>query len=302
MKRSIFYRIRRKLQIAYFNCFSRERVSKTYFKIVLKYKLNLENPKTFNEKIQWLKLYEWPNNELAILCSDKYRVREYLEKNNLQEYENKILGVYDNAKDISWDELPNKFVVKCNHGCAYNIICTNKSNLDTKKAVKQLNKWMKEDFGKFNAEVHYSRIQPKIIIEEYLGDNLEDYKFFCFNGKFKLLYIAVDSESKTSKEREAFFDENGKLLKLQNADYGEYTEARLPNNFKELIKVSETLAKPFPFVRVDWYIKNGKTTFGELTFTPSGGMMKLNPAEYDKTLGEFLDISELMKKKEIKDE
>ncbi len=302
MKRSIIYKIRRKLQIAYFNCFSHERVSKTYFKIVLKYKLNLKDPKTFNEKIQWLKLYEWPNNELAVLCSDKYRVREYLEQNNLQEYENKLLGVYDNAKDINWDELPDKFVVKCNHGCAYNIICTDKSKLDTKKAVKQLNKWMKEDFGKFNAEIHYSKIQPKIIIEEYLDDSLEDYKFFCFNGKFKLLYIAVDSESETNREREAFYDENGNLLKLQNADYGEYAEAKLPDNFKDLIKISEKLAKPFPFVRVDWYIKDGKTTFGELTFTPSGGMMKLNPADYDKTLGEYLDISELMKKKEEKHE
>ena len=297
MKRSLFYKIRRKFQILFFKCFSPEKVSKAYFKIVLRYKLNLEQPKTFNEKIQWLKLYEWPNNELAILCSDKYRVREYLAKHKLERYENDLLGVFDDAKDIKWEELPDRFVIKCNHGCAYNIIVADKTKFNAKKAIKQLNKWMKEDFGKFNAEIHYSKIKPKIIVEPFLGDALEDYKFFCFNGKVKLLYIAIDSDSETKHEREAFFDENGNQLKLQNADYGEYAEAKLPDNFKELVKISEELAKPFAFVRVDWYIKNGKTTFGELTFTPSGGMMKLNPREYDLLLGNYLDISDLLKKK-----
>ena len=130
-----------------------------------------------------------------------------------------------------------------------------------------------------------------------MGDNLQDYKFFCFNGKFKLLYIAIDSESETNREREAFFDENGNLLKLTNADYELFAEAQLPNNFKELIRISEKLAKPFPFVRVDWYIKDGVVTFGELTFTPSGGMMRLNPTSFDNKLGELLDISSLMEKK-----
>lgn len=296
MKKSIIYKMRRKLQIAFFNCFSKERVSKTYFKILLKYKLNLENPQTFNEKIQWLKLYEWPKNDLVIQCTDKYRVREYLEQNNLKEYENDLIGVYSNENEIKWDELPDKFVLKCTHGCAYNIICTDKSRLNIKEVSKTLNKWLKEDFGKFNAEIHYSKIKPLIICEKYLGDNLQDYKFFCFNGKFKLLYIAIDSESETNREREAFFDENGKLLELTNADYGLFSEATLPENFKELIKISEQLAKPFPFVRVDWYIKDGKTTFGELTFTPSGGLMRFNPASFDKTFGEWLDLSSLIKK------
>ena len=285
------------MQVAFFNCFSKEFVSKTYFKIVMKYRLNLKDPKTFNEKIQWLKLYEWPNNDLAILCSDKYRVREYLKKNKLNKYENELLGVYSNPNEIDWDLLPEKFVLKCTHGCAYNIICTDKSKLDIEKTKKILCKWLKEDFGKFNAEIHYSKIKPCIICEKYLGDSLEDYKFFCFNGKFKLLYIAIDSESETNKEREAFFDENGNLLQLTNADYELYTEAKLPEGFKELIKISEQLAKPFPFVRVDWYIKDNKVTFGELTFTPSGGMMRFNPSYFDNYFGELLDISSLLEKK-----
>lgn len=300
MKRGVLYKARRKLQIVFFNCFSKEFVSKTYFKIVMKYKLNLKNPKSFNEKIQWLKLYEWPFNNLVVSCSDKYRVRDYLEKNKLDQYLNRLIGVYENANDINWVDLPEKFVLKCTHGCAYNIICTNKNELNKKKTIATLNKWLKEDFGKFNAEIHYSCIKPKIICEEYLGDGLEDYKFFCFNGKFKLLYIAIDSESETKKEREAFYDENGKLLQLTNADYGLYKEAKLPDNFDELIKISELLAKPFPFVRVDWYIKDNKVFFGELTFTPSGGMMRFNPNSYDRILGDMLDISKLVEKRNAK--
>lgn len=295
MKKSFLYKLRRKIQIAFFNCFSNEFVSKTYFKIVMKYKLNLKDPTTFNEKIQWLKLYEWPFNDLAILCSDKYKVREYLKKNKLSKYENNLIGVFDNANDIDFNALPDKFVLKCTHGCAYNIICVDKSKLNIKKTITTLNKWLKEDFGKFNAEIHYSRIKPRIICEQYLGDDLQDFKFFCFNGKFKLLYIAIDSESETCSEREAFFDENGKLLNLTNADYELFSEAKLPDNFKELVEISEQLAKPFPFVRVDWYVKDGKTTFGELTFTPSGGLMRFNPSNYDKEIGEWLDISNLIR-------
>ena len=283
------------MQVLFFSCFSKEFVSKTYFKIVLKYKLNLKEPKTFNEKIQWLKLYEWPNNELAIKCSDKYKVREFLIEKHAEEYLNQLIGVYDKAEEIEWDKLPNQFVLKCNHGCAYNIICKDKTKLDIEKTSKLLNKWLKEDFGKFNAEIHYSKIERKIICEKYLGDNLEDYKFFCFNGKFKFMYVAIDSDD-SNKEREAFFNENGELIDVTNADYGLYKEATVPEKFKDLIKVSEDLSKDFPFVRVDWYIKDGVVTFGELTFTPSGGMMKFNPSSFDATVGEMLDISELVEK------
>lgn len=295
MRNRFVYSIRRKMQILFFNCFSKEKVSKTYFKIVLKYKLDLDNPKTFNEKIQWLKLYEWPNNELVINCTDKYKVRDFLKSKHLEKYLNTLIGAYNRAEDIDWDKLPNQFVLKCNHGCAYNIICKDKTTLDVKKTIKTLNKWLKEDFGKFNAEIHYSKIRPKIICEKYLGDNLEDYKFFCFNGKFKFMYVAIDSDD-SNKEREAFFDENGELINVTNADYGLYKEAVVPDNFKELVQISETLSTDFPFVRVDWYIKDGIVTFGELTFTPSGGMMRFNPSSFDGIAGDMLDISSLMEK------
>ena len=190
--------------------------------------------------------------------------------------------------------MPKQFVLKCTHGCAYNIICKDKSLLNVDKVKKQLKKWLKEDFGKFNGEIHYSKIKPRIICETYLGDDLQDFKLFCFNGKFQFMYIAVDSENDSQIERELFFDRDGKVIDVLNADYGRFDEAKLPANLDDLIRISELLAKPFPFVRVDWYIRNEQTIFGELTFTPSGGLMRFNPSKYDKIFGKYLDISALV--------
>ena len=122
-------------------------------------KLDLKNPRTFNEKLQWLKLYYYPQNDLAVKCADKYRVREYIKDKGYENTLVPLLGVWDNVEDIDWDSLPNKFVLKCNHGCAYNIVCNDKTEFDRIKAKKQLNKWLKEDFGAFNIEPHYSNIK-----------------------------------------------------------------------------------------------------------------------------------------------
>lgn len=165
---SFIYKARRKIQVVAHKLFSNEFMSKLYFKIVLKEKLDLKNPRTFNEKLQWLKLYYYPQNDLAVKCADKYRVREYIKD---KEYENTLvplLGAWDNVEDIDWDSLPNKFVLKCNHGCAYNIVCNDKTEFDRIKAKKQLNTWLKEDFGAFNIEPHYSNIKKhKITCEEF---------------------------------------------------------------------------------------------------------------------------------------
>ena len=179
---SFIYKARRKIQVVAHKLFSNEFMSKLYFKIVLKEKLDLENPKTFNEKLQWLKLYYYPQNDLAVKCADKYRVREYIKEKGYENTLVPLLGAWDNVEDIDWDSLPNKFVLKCNHGCAYNIVCSDKDGFDKIEAKKQLNTWLKEDFGAFNIEPHYSNIKKhKITCEEFLGDNLVDYKFFCFN-------------------------------------------------------------------------------------------------------------------------
>ena len=181
-RNSIFYKARRFGQVVAYHILPHKLLSKIYYRILIHEKLNLKNPKTLNEKMQWLKLYHYPNDTLAVRCTDKYQVREFVSEKGLDHKLTRLLGVWEDAKDINWDLLPDKFVLKCTHGCAYNIICKDKDSFDKKAAVKQLNKWLKEDFAAFNVELHYGKIkQRRIIAEEFLGDKLIDYKFFCFN-------------------------------------------------------------------------------------------------------------------------
>ena len=283
------YKIRRKLQIVFYDISTPEIVSKVYFRIVMGYKLNLKNPKTFNEKLQWLKLRDWPTNELVIKCADKYRVREYIKEKKLENTLNKLIGVWDNADEIDFDKLPKQFALKCNHGCGYNVIVSDKSKIDVKEVRQKLNKWLKEDFGKNNAEPHYSKIKPKIICEKYLGGNMTDYKFFCLNGKVEFMYIA-SGFGEGVDEKMTYLDKNGEITPYQRTNYKIKEDIVVPKSFEKMKKMSELLAKDFKFVRVDWYEVGGKVFFGELTFTPSGCMMKVEPAKYDKLLGEKLKI------------
>lgn len=285
--RGLLYDIRRKIQVLFYDLTSPEFVSKVYFKKYLGYKLNLNNPKTFNEKNQWLKIYEWPNNPLAIQCGDKYTVREFIKKNNLDDYLNDLIGVWDKVEDINWDTLPEKFVLKVTNGCAYNIICDNKSNFDKKTVFKQLNTWMKEDFGKFNAEPHYSKMKSRIICEKYLGEEMIDYKFYCFNGRVEFCYIA---QGYAKEKKFTFFNRDGRISPFQRADYVPYLDAKVPNRFDDMIALSELLAKDFITVRIDWYEVEKKIYFGEMTFTPNAALIRLNPPEYDLLLGDYIHL------------
>ena len=189
----IVYKIRRKLQVFASFILPDEYLRKIYYWIILKRKLHLNNPLTFNEKIQWLIHNDYPNNTMVIKCADKYAVRESVKEKGLSNLLTTLYGSWDNANQIDWESLPDKFVLKCNHGCAYNILCPDKNKLDKEKTVKQLNEWLKEDFGRFNLELHYSNINNhKIICEEFLGDVITDYKFFCFHGKPKFVYVSND--------------------------------------------------------------------------------------------------------------
>lgn len=286
------------MQVAFIKLTSVETVSKKYFKIVLHKKLDLKNPSSFNEKVQWLKIYYLPYNELAIKCSDKYLVREYVSECGLENNLAELIGVYNNANEIKWDSLPEKYVLKCNHGCRYNVVVTDKKSINPIKETKKLNKWLKEKFGYFNGEIHYNKIKPKIICEKYLGDNLSEFKLYCLNGKVKFMYCVVNPNKEN--EMETFFDGQGKILDVKNALNPIYSEAKAPDCYNQLVEMSEKLAKPFPLVRVDWYIKDGNIYFGELTFTPFGGLLKFDPDKYDDIFGEMLDISELVVNKNAK--
>ena len=276
---SLLYKARRKCQVLAHKVVSNEAMSKLYFKIVLHKKLNLKNPQTFNEKIQWLKLYYYPKNPLVVNGSDKYAVREYITAKGYGDKLVPLLGVWDRAEDIDWDKLPDRFVLKCNHGCAYNIVVSDKSKLDKAATIKQLNEWLKEDFGAFNIEIHYSEIKRHVITcEEFLGENITDYKFFCFNGEPHCIYVSTD----LIHDRQAqigFFYLDGKKMPLHRDDYTDIPEVTLPSFYDEMKKASEDLCKDFPFVRVDFFIANNTWYFAELTFTPGAGMMPFKSGE-----------------------
>ncbi|MDD3416499.1 MAG: ATP-grasp fold amidoligase family protein [Lachnospiraceae bacterium] len=286
---SILYKSRRKLQRVAHKIFPNELMSKFYYRIVLHKKLDLRNPKTFNEKLQWYKLNYFPKTPLVATCTDKYQVRNYVKKKGLGKYLTNLLGSWDDAKKIIWEELPKEFVLKCNHGCAYNIICADKDSLDKKKVSKQLNRWLKEDFGAFNIEVHYSNINPrKIICEEFLGDIITDYKFYCFNGVPHFFYVSYD----LIHDRQAqigFFNIDGSKLPLVRDDYKNIERVELPEFYNEMLEVSKTLSSDFPFVRVDFFIANNRFYFAELTFTPGAAMMPINPIEFDYEWGKLLN-------------
>lgn len=287
---SLAYKVRRQLQVLAYHIFPHDFLSKLYYRIYLHENMNLKNPKKFNEKLQWLKLKYNAKNPLVVQCSDKYAVRSYIDACGYGNILTKLLGVWECAEDIEWDKLPEKFVLKCTHGCAYNILCKDKSSFDKEKAKKQLNVWLKENFAAFNVELHYGEIKPRrIICEEFLGDVITDYKFFCFNGEPKFLYVSSDLVHDRQAEI-GFFNLDGSKMPMVRDDYKDIGDIKMPDCFPEIVKASKVLSKDFPFVRVDFFLMDDTYKFAELTFTPGACMMPLNPKKYDIEWGEMLKL------------
>lgn len=280
------------MQVLAYHVTSPEFVSKIYFKHVLGYKLNLKEPKTFNEKLQWLKLYHWSNEPKAVQCADKYAVRSYIESVGKKEILNDILFSWDSADEIDWSLLPEKFVLKCNHGCGYNIICKDKSKLDEKETKKILGKWIREDFSKFNAEPHYAKIKRKIICEKFLEGEVINYNIYVFNGKAVFFSVAGglgDGEG----EFLSYFNPDGTLADFHNRSYPA-KETELSPLLPEMIETAEFLAKDFPMVRVDLFDISGRIILSEMTFTPGGALIPFSSVEADRMLGDKLDITGIM--------
>lgn len=290
----ILRKIYRKI-IAKITDFSPALTSKIYYFTKLKKRLNLQNPKTFNEKLMYLKLNEYEGNELITKCADKYAVREYITSCGCPEILNELYGVFDNAKDINFEKLPDKFVLKCNHGAGFNIICNDKSKLDIKKVRKKLNKWLKTDYWKFVAELQYKNINKKIICEKLLENNttkqINDYKIYCFNGIPEFCMVCIGREEH-KKPKYYFMDKNWNVLKINPDGIGlnDKTVIDKPKCIDKMYDNARKLSKPFKFVRVDLYECNEKIIFGELTFTPAGCIDAnyTNQAQYE--LGEMIEI------------
>lgn len=253
--------------------------------------IDLKEPKTFNEKLEWLKIY-YKNKHIS-LCTDKYDVREYVKRKCNEAILNDLLGVYNNAYELDWNTLPNSFIIKCTHGSGYNIIVKEKNTMDIQNIMQQLNAWLKEDYGKKYLEPHYSCIRPRIIIEKLLGDGspLTDYKFYCFNGVPRIVHVITNRGSELI--RNDFYDISWNRLHLRDIKTESISEIKKPFTFNCMIKNAKLLSCEFPFVRVDFYEVDQKCIFGELTFTPSA-----NTAYYsemgDKILSDYLDITYLI--------
>lgn len=269
--------------------------SKIYYFIKMHKKLNLKNPKTFNEKLMYLKLNTYKDNELVTKCADKYKVREYVKNSGCEEILNKLIDVYDSVDDIDFDKLPNKFVLKCNHASGYNIICDDKSKLDIKDTKKKLRKWMKSDFWKYGAEIQYKGIEKKIVCEKFLdtkdGNAIADFKIYCFGGKPELCLMCI--ERNFGKPKKYFLDKNWNLMpEINNLSEDEIKSFKIEKNesLDKMYEYAEILSKPFEFVRVDFYNYNNKPIFGEMTFTPAGCLSKQYTDEASSKLGEMINI------------
>ncbi|MEZ3499447.1 ATP-grasp fold amidoligase family protein [Pantoea sp. KPR_PJ] len=269
-----------------------ESCAKAHYYIKFKKKLNLSNPTNFNEKIQWLKFNEF-NNAIYTLCADKYKVREYVSSKGCGDILNELYGVYDSPEHINYDALPEKFALKCNHGAGYNIICDDKSALDTEKTNRQLGKWLREDFSSLFVEPQYKKIERKILCEKFIenerGGFPDDYKFYCFNGKPYAVMVCKEREKGTPKFY--YFDMNWNPLPFEDTvelisknDY-----PAMPDGFMKMKAYAIKLASDFKFVRIDFYLLNGDVIFGELTFTPSAGL-DVTLQEADVILGSQLKL------------
>lgn len=234
---------------------------------------NLRNPHGFDEKLGFLMLY-W-RHPLKTQCADKYRMRTYVEEQKLGNLLPKLIGVYENSREIDFETLPGRFVLKCTHGCRFHIICRDKKKLNLEEVRRKLDTWMQVDYSKAYGEIHYAAIKPRIICEPFLDDsagNLPcDYKVYCFGGKTHCIMVCTERGLDGQGAQYHFYDRDWKR-KLPYDKFGIQGCRDIPrvDAHEEIIAASEKLSRPFPFVRMDFYSTNGKAVLGEMTFTPSG--------------------------------
>lgn len=262
-------------------------------------KINWKNPQTYNEKLQWLKIYDRQDRYTKMV--DKYEAKEYVKNIIGEEYIIPTIGIYDKFENIDFEKLPQQFVMKCTHDSGGLVICKDKKNLNIKEAKRKINQCLKVNYFNCWKEWPYKNVKPRIIIEKYMtnddSDGINDYKFFCFNGKVKLLFIATDRVNENEETKFDFYDENFNHLPIKNGHPNALVPPSKPLNFEKMKELAEILSKDIPHLRVDFYEINGKIYFGELTFSHWAGMVPFEPEEYDLILGNWIDISNIKPKK-----
>lgn len=260
------------------------------------YRLNLSNPVTFNEKLNWMKLYY--RNDLIPICADKYAVRQYIKDCGYEELLNDLLWEGFDANEIPFDKLPSQFVIKVTHGSGLNIICKDKAELNVKHTIKTINKWLKQKYIPCYGEWFYGRLKPRIIIEKFLsedGDTVPvDYKLYYFNniiGTSNIGFTAVITERFT-KRKETFFDENWEVLPqltFGSPNDTNFTRVK-PMQYDTMVEIAATLAKPFLHTRIDFYLIRGRLYFGEITFISEAGFSHIKPREFEVKMGDWIKL------------
>lgn len=251
---------------------------------------NLRTPKTYNEKLNWLKLHN--HTPLYTTLVDKYEVKNYVSKIIGEEYIIPTIGVWNCFDDIDFESLPNQFVLKCTHDSEGLVVVHDKEHFDKITAREKINAALKQNFYFIGREWPYKNVKPRIIAEKYMEDNrdgeLRDYKFFCFDGEPKIMYIASDRNSGHVKFD--YYDMNFNHVDLMQKYPNALEPLRKPDTFNKMIRLSKALSKGFPHVRVDWYEVNGRLYFGELTFYHFSGFVPFNPPAWDKIFGDWLKL------------
>lgn len=267
---------------------------KVYLKAVFKaetgYVLNLNHPQTYNEKLQWIKLYD--RKPEYVIYADKYRVRDYIAETIGEKYLVPLIGMYKRAEDIPWKELPNRFVIKCNHASGQNIICKNKADLDIKSVEKQINIWLKRNAFWGGREWCYKDIKPCIICEEFIetrdGNTPDDYKFMCFNGVPRLIQVHHDRYGEHTLD---YYTPDWQRAKMKRADANTSSSLiPMPLNLGEMLEIATILSNDMYYARIDLYNVEGKIYFGEITMYPTSGFSAFEDYKDDLLLGSYLRL------------
>ena len=270
---------------------SDEVLIKKMFKVRMGYSLNLDNPKTFNEKLQWLKLNDRKDYYTNLV--DKYEAKKHVAKLIGKEYIIPTLGIYDNFNDIDFTKLPDQFVIKCTHDSGGLAVIKDKKKMDIKKVKKKINKSLKRNFYYNYREWPYKNVKPRIIVEQYMEDcdagELVDYKIMCFNGRAKMIFTCTERFGDGLKV--TFFDLDWNKLPFTRHYPTSNKIIKKPKNLNKMIRFSEELSSGIPFVRMDWYEINGKLYFGEYTFFPGSGYEEFDPQSWDKKIGDWINLS-----------
>lgn len=277
---------------------------KTYLKLMFRSqmgkKLDLKNPKTFNEKLQWLKLYDRKPEYTKMV--DKYEVKKYVAGIIGEEYIIPTLGVWGSFDDIDFDMLPDQFVLKCTHDSGGLVICKDKARFDKAVAKEKIERCLNKNYFYLHREWPYKDVKPRIIAEQYMEDaetqELRDYKFYCFDGEVKMLLVATDRQKKNSVTKLDFFDMDYNHLPFSWGRPNAETIPQKPKGIDVMVELSKKISANMTHIRVDFYSVNGNVYFGEITFYPDSGFGKFDPEEWNYRMGSWLKVPSNLKKGE----